>query len=46
METDNLSACATVNWKACKSVIALYYLYLNVIKKDCNQGAGKPNHQN
>jgi hypothetical protein len=27
VETENPSACATVNWKVCKSAIALYGLY-------------------
>jgi hypothetical protein len=36
VKTDNRSACATVNWKVCKSAIALY---LSVIKRTCNQGA-------
>jgi hypothetical protein len=27
VETENPSACATVNWKVCNSVIALYGLY-------------------
>jgi hypothetical protein len=27
VETENLSACATVNWNVCKSAIALYGLY-------------------
>jgi hypothetical protein len=35
VETENPSACATVNWKVCKSAIALYHLYLNVIKGEC-----------
>jgi hypothetical protein len=43
VETGNPSACATVNWKLCKSVIALY---LSVIKRTCNQGANKSNHTN
>jgi hypothetical protein len=37
------SACVTVNYKLCKSTIALY---LNVIKRTCNQGANKSNHPN
>jgi hypothetical protein len=28
LETENPSACATVNWKLCKSGIALHLLYL------------------
>jgi hypothetical protein len=43
VKTDNPSACATVNWKLCKSAIALY---LSVIKRTCNQGAKKSNHMN
>jgi hypothetical protein len=35
MKIENPSATATVNWKVCKSVIALY---LSVIKKCCNRG--------
>jgi hypothetical protein len=34
VKMDNLSACAMVNWKVCKSAIALY---LSVIKRTCNQ---------
>jgi hypothetical protein len=41
VKTGNPSACVTVNWKMCKSVIALY---LSVIKRTCNQGANKTNH--
>jgi hypothetical protein len=43
VKTGNSSACATVNWKVCKSAIALY---LSVIKGTCNQGANKSNHPN
>jgi hypothetical protein len=43
MKTGKPSACATVNWKACKSAIALN---LGVIKRNCNQGANKSNHPN
>jgi hypothetical protein len=43
VKTDNLSACATVNWKVCKSAIVLY---LSVIKRTCNQGVNKSNHPN
>jgi hypothetical protein len=46
VETENPSACATVNWKVCKSAIALYCLYLSVIKRTYNQGANKSNHPN
>jgi hypothetical protein len=35
VETGNPSACAVVNWKVCKSAIALYCLYLSVIKREC-----------
>jgi hypothetical protein len=31
-KTGNSSACVAVNWKVCKSVIALYFLCSNVIK--------------
>jgi hypothetical protein len=27
--------CSTVNWKVCKTEIALYGLYLSVIKSEC-----------
>jgi hypothetical protein len=43
VEAENPSACATVYWKVCKS-IALYCLYLSVIKIDCGQSANKSNH--
>jgi hypothetical protein len=43
VETENPSACATVNWKVSKSTIALN---LNVIKKDCKQITNKDNHPN
>jgi hypothetical protein len=43
VKTDNPNACATVDWKLCKSAIALYK-YLSVIKRTCNQGANKSNH--
>jgi hypothetical protein len=46
MKTDNPSAFATVNWKVCKSAIALYCLYLSVIKRSCNRSANKSNHPN
>jgi hypothetical protein len=35
VKTGNPSACATVNWKVCKSAIALYCLYFSVIKREC-----------
>jgi hypothetical protein len=35
VETGNPSSCATVDWKVCKSAIALYGLYLNVIVSEC-----------
>jgi hypothetical protein len=44
MKMKNPSACASVNCKVCKSAIALYCLYLNVIKRDCNESADKSNH--
>jgi hypothetical protein len=34
VEKENPSECVTVNWKACKSAIALYCLYLSVIKRE------------
>jgi hypothetical protein len=43
MKTDNPSTYATVNWKLCKSAIAMS---LSVIKRTCNQGANKSNHPN
>jgi hypothetical protein len=43
VKTEKSNACATVNWKMCKSVIALY---LSVINRTCNQGANKSNHPN
>jgi hypothetical protein len=46
VKTGNPSACTAVNWKVCKSAIALYCLYLSVIKGGCNQGANKSNHPN
>jgi hypothetical protein len=33
METENPSVCAAVNWKVCKSAIALYGLKLREIVK-------------
>jgi hypothetical protein len=39
-KTENLSACVLVNWKVCKSAIAL----IDLIKRDCNQSANKSNH--
>jgi hypothetical protein len=41
VETEKLSAGATVNSKFCKSAIALY---LSVIKRTCNRSANKSNH--
>jgi hypothetical protein len=46
VKTGNPNACAAANCNVCKSAIALYCLYLNVIKRDCNQGANKSNHPN
>jgi hypothetical protein len=43
VKTEDPSACATVNWKVCKSAIALY---LSVIEGTCNQGVNKSNHPN
>jgi hypothetical protein len=39
VKTENPSACAAVNWKLCKSAIALY---LNVIKRTCNPSKINP----
>jgi hypothetical protein len=46
METENPSACAAVNWKVCKSGLAVYCLYLSVIKRVCNRSANKSSHPN
>jgi hypothetical protein len=35
VETENPSACATVNWNLCKSAIALHCLYLSVTRREC-----------
>jgi hypothetical protein len=35
VETENPSACATVNWKVCKWARTLYCLYVSVIKSEC-----------
>jgi hypothetical protein len=35
VKTEKPSACATVECKACKSVVALYCLHLSVIKGEC-----------
>jgi hypothetical protein len=35
VESGNHSACATVNWKVCKSAIALYCRRVSVIKSEC-----------
>jgi hypothetical protein len=35
VEEENPSACATVNWKVCKSAIALYFMYLCVFQSEC-----------
>jgi hypothetical protein len=43
VKTDNPNACATVNWKVCKSAIALYVI---VVKRTCNQSANKSNNPN
>jgi hypothetical protein len=43
VKTENPSACVTVNWKVCKSAIALY---LSVIKRTCNKVANKSTHPN
>jgi hypothetical protein len=39
VETENPSARETVNWKLCKSSIALYCLYVRVLVKE---GVNKP----
>jgi hypothetical protein len=41
VERQNPSASATMNWEVCKSGIALYGLYVNMSKRDCNQSANK-----
>jgi hypothetical protein len=43
VKTEDPSACVTLKCKLWRSTIALY---LNVIKRDCNQGANKSNHPN
>jgi hypothetical protein len=43
VKTGNPSACAAVNWKVCRSAIAVY---LSVIKRTGNQDANKSNHPN
>jgi hypothetical protein len=35
VKTENPNACATVNWKVCKSAIALCYVYLSITKCEC-----------
>jgi hypothetical protein len=35
VKMENPSACAALKWKVCKSAIALYCLYLSVIKREC-----------
>jgi hypothetical protein len=35
VETENSSACATVNWKVCVSAIAMYCLCVSVNKSEC-----------
>jgi hypothetical protein len=34
VEIENPGACATVNWKVCKSAIVMYCLYVSVIKRE------------
>jgi hypothetical protein len=46
VKTENPSACATLNCEVCKSAIALYCMYLNVIKRGGNQSVDKSNHPN
>jgi hypothetical protein len=43
VKAEDPSACVTVNCKLWKSTIVLY---LNAIKRTCNQGANKSNHPN
>jgi hypothetical protein len=43
VKMENPSACAAVNWKVCKSAIALYLI---VIGRTCNHGVNKANHPN
>jgi hypothetical protein len=43
VKSGNHSACAKVNCKLCKSVIALYS---SVIKRTCNQGANESSRPN
>jgi hypothetical protein len=35
VKSENSSACATVNWKVCKSARAQCDLYVSVIKSEC-----------
>jgi hypothetical protein len=41
VKTENPSSCVTVNWKFCKSAIALYF---SAIKRTFNEGDNKSNH--
>jgi hypothetical protein len=43
VKTENSNACATVNWKLCKSPIRAVLI---VIKRNCNRSANKSSHQN
>jgi hypothetical protein len=36
----------TMNYNVSESVLSLYCIYLNVIKRDCSQCANKSNHPN
>jgi hypothetical protein len=44
VETENPSASGTVNWKLCKSAIALYCLYLRVFVKEGVNKSTDPNY--
>jgi hypothetical protein len=35
VKIENPSACAALNWKVCKSEIALYYVCVSEIKSEC-----------
>jgi hypothetical protein len=46
VKTEQPSGCVTVNWKVRKSAVALYGLYLTVIKRGFDRSANKSNHPN
>jgi hypothetical protein len=48
MEIENPSACATVNWKVCKSAIVLFIFPVFKYNQEivCNRSANKSNHPN